>query len=495
MSVGFWFRPWWVHSGKARTRARKVSPTARPRVEGLEERLALSGYSPPTAGLVSWWAADGNANDVAGGHNGALVNGTYGPGILGTDQAFRLDGVDSSVQVPNDPAWSLGSGNFSIDLWVNYAALRADSLGQPQSVFLAHDQGGGNQNKWFFGYGGGELYWHMNSPATGPLFLAQAPFTPNLNQWYNLALTRTGNTFAIYVNGVQVSSQDNSQPVPDVNAPLTIGEAESPPGNFFMNGSMDDVLLYNRALGPQEIAGLANGQSVTTLTSSANPSVLGQPVTFTATVSSPLGVPTGNVHFLDTTTGADLGTFALSANGTASVTVSNLSAGPHAIEAVYAGQGVVLGSTSNTVTEQVDYQFSGFLDPLNRPRVFHLGRGVRIRFRLSDYHHNHLSSLGDVRSLSVNGVSLYDGTTGTSHDSVGGRGLHFNSGTHEFVFDWDTRGFTAGSNTITLTLADGTSHSVTVQLRGGHGCKGSRLDAAVDFGSTAGEPAGADGTF
>src|SRR5690348_15009148 len=106
MSVTSWFRPWSFRSRPARARARTARPLTRPRVEGLEERLALSGYNPPTSGLVSWWAADGNANDVVGGHNGTLVNGTYGPGILGTDQAFRLDGVDSSVQIPNDPAWN-----------------------------------------------------------------------------------------------------------------------------------------------------------------------------------------------------------------------------------------------------------------------------------------------------------------------------------------------------------------------------------------------------
>jgi hypothetical protein len=486
-----WLLPRNSQQRPARAKAGKVRRTTRPRVEQLEDRLALSGYSPPTTGLVAWWAADGTANDAVGGHNGTLVNGTYGPGILGTDQAFVLNGTSSSVQVPSDPAWNLGAHDFTIDLWVNYSALRADSLGQPQSVFMAHDEGGGNQSKWFFAYGGGDLYWHMNSPATGPVFLALAPFTPNVNQWYNLAISRSGSTFTIYVNGQPVASQDNAQPVPDANAPLTLGEAESPPGNFFMNGRMDDVLLYNRALSAQELAGLTNGQSTTTLTSSAASAVLGQPVTFTATVSAPLGTPTGSVDFVDTTTGADLGTVLLSANGKASVTVSNLSAGPHAIQAVYAGDGIVLGSKSNTVAEQVNYRFSGFLGELERQRVFPVGRNVRIQFRLRDYSGHYLSSLSNVQSLSVNDVTLYNGTTGASQDSAGGLGLHYNPATHEYVFDWTTKGFAPGSYTITLQLADGTSHSVTIQLRHGHDCGGARdhghghlgtlLDGGVDF--------------
>jgi hypothetical protein len=423
----------------------------------------LSGYNPPPTGLVAWWAGDGNANDVVGGHNGALVGGKYGPGILGTDQAFRLNGVDNYVQVPNDPAWNLGSSDFTIDLWVNYSALRPDSIGQPQTVFMGHDEGGGNSNKWFFAYGGGDLYWHMNSPATGPVFLALAPFAPNLNQWYNLALTRAGSTFTIYVNGTPVASENNALPVPAANAPLTIGEAESPPGNFFMNGSMDDVLLYNRALSAQELAGLTNFQSTTTLASSANPSVFGQPVTFTATVSSSFATPGGSVDFVDTTTGTDLGTAPLSSSGSASLTVSNLGAGSHVIEAIYAGQGLLLGS-STTLAQQVDYHFSGFLGRLGRTPAFPLGRRIGIKFRLTDYKGNFLSSLSDVQALTANGVTLYSGATGASQGSADGRGLHYDAATHEYVFKWKTRRLPAGRYTITLTLADGTAHAVTIQL-------------------------------
>ncbi len=86
--------------------------------------------------------------------------------------------------------------------------------------------------------------------------------------------------------------------------------------------------------------------TVTTLTSSANPSVMGQPVTITASVSAAaagIGTPTGSVDFVDTTTGTDLGTVALS-GGSAAVTTSFVS-GTHVIEAVYAGDGTFLGST------------------------------------------------------------------------------------------------------------------------------------------------------
>jgi hypothetical protein len=77
--------------------------------------------------------------------------------------------------------------------------------------------------------------------------------------------------------------------------------------------------------------------STMTLTSSVNPSVVGQSVTFTATLALP-GVgpaPTGTITFLDGT--SVLGTAALSAVGVATLTTSALALGSHTITANYPG--------------------------------------------------------------------------------------------------------------------------------------------------------------
>ncbi len=90
----------------------------------------------------------------------------------------------------------------------------------------------------------------------------------------------------------------------------------------------------------------------TMLTTSGNPSVFGQPVTFTATVSSgSSGTPTGNVTFEDGTT--TLGTGTLS-GGKVTFTTSALSVGTHNIMAVYSGDNSDYGSTSNTVSQVVN---------------------------------------------------------------------------------------------------------------------------------------------
>src|SRR5579872_6815320 len=93
-----------------------------------------------------------------------------------------------------------------------------------------------------------------------------------------------------------------------------------------------------------------NGSAVA-LTASPNPSRLNQPVTFTATVTSGLGTPTGSVTFLDGTTA--LGTVALS-SGVASFATSSLGQGVHRITAHYGGSGAFLASISSVLTQAVN---------------------------------------------------------------------------------------------------------------------------------------------
>ncbi len=90
--------------------------------------------------------------------------------------------------------------------------------------------------------------------------------------------------------------------------------------------------------------------SSTSVTSSLNPSLAGQSVTFAATVSGSSGTPTGTVTFEDGTT--VLGTGILDANGDASFTTSALAAGSHNITANYGGD-ANYGSSSAALTQVV----------------------------------------------------------------------------------------------------------------------------------------------
>jgi len=101
-----------------------------------------------------------------------------------------------------------------------------------------------------------------------------------------------------------------------------------------------------------EDAGNVPYLTTTTVATSGSPSYVGQPVTFTATVTSAYGaIPNGEVVTFDDGS-KEIGTGTI-ANGTASLTYSSLSAKTHTIKATYAGD-ATFKKSSATVTQVVD---------------------------------------------------------------------------------------------------------------------------------------------
>jgi hypothetical protein len=90
--------------------------------------------------------------------------------------------------------------------------------------------------------------------------------------------------------------------------------------------------------------------TTTVLTSSLNPSQLGQSVTLTAHVTSTGPGPTGNVKFFDGTTGIGYTTLT---SGVAKITKSTFTVGTHPITAQYLGDSFSGKSTSAVVNQVV----------------------------------------------------------------------------------------------------------------------------------------------
>src|SRR6266581_336580 len=107
----------------------------------------------------------------------------------------------------------------------------------------------------------------------------------------------------------------------------------------------------------------------TSLTSTPNPSVTGQTVTLSATVSPVTPAPealNGTVTFRDGAT--SLGVVTL-VNGSASLTISTLAVGSHSLTSAYSGSASFLASTSPTVTQTVNAQTTTSLASTPNPSV------------------------------------------------------------------------------------------------------------------------------
>ena len=116
-----------------------------------------------------------------------------------------------------------------------------------------------------------------------------------------------------------------------------------------------DTMHFTSTSAPALIQTVLEG-TATGLTSTANPSAVGQNVTFTATVTISGGggvTPDGTVSFMDGAT--PLSTQNLSAGGVAMFATSTLTAGVHHITAVYNGDATkqIQGSTSAVLNQDV----------------------------------------------------------------------------------------------------------------------------------------------
>jgi hypothetical protein len=95
-------------------------------------------------------------------------------------------------------------------------------------------------------------------------------------------------------------------------------------------------------------ADITRAATATGLIASATTPLLGDSVTFTATVTATPRDFTGSVDFFDSTTQTDLGTVSLT-DGTASLSTSTLAVGGHTITARYSGDGNFLASFGGAV--------------------------------------------------------------------------------------------------------------------------------------------------
>ena len=138
----------------------------------------------------------------------------------------------------------------------------------------------------------------------------------------------------------------------------TLATSSLPAGTTYMEAVYGGSGTYSgstsTALG-QVVKAIA---SSTVLTSSSNPSNIGQSVTFTATVSAASGTPGGSVTFYSCTTNScgtktSIGTGTLS-SGKATAATSALPVGTTYMEAVYGASGNYLGSTSAPLGQVVN---------------------------------------------------------------------------------------------------------------------------------------------
>jgi len=197
----------------------------------------------------------------------------------------------------------------------------------------------------------------------------------------------------------------------------------------------------------------------TVLSSSANPSVFGQSLTFTATVGSAADrAPTGTVTFSDGATSLGTGTLA---SGQATFTTSSLSIGSHSITGQYGGD-PISGVSSGSLTQNVAYAICPLFD---QARSVKSGATFPIKLQLCDANGSDLSSSAIVvHATLVTAISGFSGTPDAPGNANPDNDFRFDAtlGTAGgYIFNLSTGGLASGTYSLQFTAgSDPVTHSV-----------------------------------
>lgn len=205
-------------------------------------------------GLVGWWKLDEGeglkVSDSSAGANNGTLHGAPQPVSGKVGGAREFDGNGDYVQIDNESRFDVSSG-VTVAAWV-----KVNAFDKPwQAIVTKGDTAWRLQRA----EEGNTLEFACTGPTVpggnpyGSLFGTQAIGT---GQWYHVAGVYDDTRISLYINGVLDVSREASGTINTNDVPVMIGTNAEMPDRFFY-GAIDDVRVYNHAIGAAEIAALA----------------------------------------------------------------------------------------------------------------------------------------------------------------------------------------------------------------------------------------------
>jgi hypothetical protein len=212
--------------------------------------------APVTSNLVLYYDPS-NISSYSG--SGTVINDLSGNGLNGTmsnitftSPYFSYNGSSSQISVADNALLEPGSGDWSIEFWVNHSVIAGSSR-----ILIAKTDGGASAD---WGYG---LRTVANSNTfmevgNGGVTSVISPLTGlSVNTWYQVVGVWTNvasNSIALYINGNLIGSNSHSfASIKNTTSPLYLGSFNGGQFSQWLNGRMGVVRMYNKSLTGSEI--------------------------------------------------------------------------------------------------------------------------------------------------------------------------------------------------------------------------------------------------
>jgi len=200
-------------------------------------------YNPfPDGGGVALYQLNGDATDVSGNYDGTASNVTYGAGEFG--QAGVFNGSNSEINLNSAV---LPSSVFSVSMWFNLNTINRTNYLITQYILA----GGSN----------GRFEFAVDSTNNFVIYLegGALTFTTSVslsaNTWYNVVLIKNGASgWACYLDGQSLGTNSDTRNIytgDNTRLGKRVGLSSG-----VLDGSLDQVRIFNRALRPYEVEAL-----------------------------------------------------------------------------------------------------------------------------------------------------------------------------------------------------------------------------------------------
>lgn len=427
--------------------------------------FAVLIHAQPTAGLVAHWPFNSNTSDISGkGHNGTPNNISYTAGINGVPgTAAVFDGTSSYITVGYKPDLNLnkytiaaiikpmgyysGICQMNAILWrgVQYTpsmyGLCFFDNPYDQSCYLAD-----TANNVFAALAG-------NSSGNGSQWQsAQKVIT---NTWFKVIAVYQHDTIRMYVNGVLASTYEvTSGPMGTSADSLFIGATyNGTTGNwpYWLNGVLDDLRIYNRALDDSEITHYGD------YLAALPPAAICQDASFTVNYITSAGMNAGNIFRAELSNAS--GSFA--SPTVVGTLTSAASSGVIACSApaLPPGNGYKIRVVSTNPLMYSDEAIISLINPSAAPTATIsvspgniVAPGQTVVFTASLFN----TSMNLAYQWTKNGTAIA-GATNASYSAVAGTDFVNNDNIAVQIFDSSTCGtqHAVQSNTVTMQLSTG----------------------------------------